>query len=154
MEHASIYGASGLDDDAPSIAAPWDINERQDSVWLESRGFRWKHLLQPHWTDQDLIKFYGALDKLGSGDATKPTQNMRLFYYLSFHVMGRRFSPKACWWLFNSTLRKIRKGNLQAKSLPAAAPKSKAHSSDIHNGAETDSEDEVNLHLDSGSDKD
>lgn len=126
------------------VVAPWDITERQDSQWLEALGFRPKKLLQPDWTESDLSKFYKGLKDWKTGARIVGTLTMGMYYWLSHHIMERRFSPKACKRLAQSQLRSLqRRGNMHNMSAPS--PQEEGGASDVDSDTKSDSDDEAPL---------
>lgn len=143
VDLVSLLQGGASDCTAADVEAPWDIKERQDALWLEERGFRPRKLLQPDWTEADLQQFAEGVDQWYTGEAIIESDTMGMYYWLSHHVMKRRFSPKACQRQLQSQLRKLsRQGNMGGSSGPSVPVE--AHSdSDFH--SDSDSEDEVIL---------
>ena len=59
-------------------------------------GFRTKSELETFRTDADIETFRAGAAELAANSAQMPTAAMDPAYYMSHHVMKRRFSKKAC----------------------------------------------------------
>jgi hypothetical protein len=74
----------------------WGTRENIDAVWLqEEAGFRRKRQPESTWTAADDWQFQDRVAQFG-GELVMPTLTMETGYFLSHHVMDRKFSARAC----------------------------------------------------------
>lgn len=129
------------------VQAPWILPEVPTADWLRGHGFRGKHTLQASWSDNDKAKFRQGILDWESGKLPTPSENTDLLYFLSHHVMERRFSAKACRKMLRSQLRELRKrGELNQLIEPVESEEDPEYESDEGDT----SEDEVVLPTPSG----
>ena len=83
-------------DALPSL--PWALphSEAYDAAWLDQHGFHVKKRVERTWTETDVEKLEEGLVRLPRGDDLAPSERTNPLYYLSHHVMEKRFSAQAC----------------------------------------------------------
>ena len=91
-----------------SAQSPWPGPEWEDMEGLQELGFVPKKLLQPTWTEADIVQFKAGLADWASQRTLMPSPKMDFFYYLSHHVMDRRFSQQACQRMLNLLEKQVR----------------------------------------------
>lgn len=76
-------------------AMPWNAESVQDMAWLQENGFKRKCVHDSTWTADDIQRLQDGLCQLA--DRRRHFHaNMDPAYWLSQHVMHRKYSAKAC----------------------------------------------------------
>ena len=79
--------------DAPWILKPGEVC---DASWLDEHDFHVKRRVQRTWTDQDVKQLEEGLMRLQRGQDLPPSEFTDPMYYISHHVMEKKFSAQAC----------------------------------------------------------
>lgn len=124
------------------ILAPWQARHEQDALWLQGMGFRPKQLLEPDWTPHDRMQLEDAIAALAAGDLQKESEDMATAYWLSHHIMSRKYSERGCQRMLNVLERELCK--LPKRLVPPAdLSEPEASEASEAGGSSEESEDEV-----------
>lgn len=64
--------------------------------WMMDAGFRRTTSVQSSWSAEDVQKLWEAAKALRNRSQDMPTDKMQADYYLSHHVMSKKFNEKEC----------------------------------------------------------
>lgn len=125
----------------------WHESEVFDAPRLEELGFRAKSEVESFWTPADLATFRAGAADLAARRQHMPSEITNPAYYMSHHVMQRRFSIKACQRQILRMAARLQFN--RAIPEPAADVAAERHAERLAQraevGSDADSEDEVAL---------
>lgn len=97
---------------------PWVLEPGEvcDASWLDEHEFHVKRRVERTWTNADVKQLEEGLVRLQRGEDLPPSDCTDPMYFLSHHVMERKFSMQACARQIMSMFNRGR--NTQAAHLP------------------------------------
>jgi hypothetical protein len=77
---------------------PWRLQAGEvcDADWLNEHDFHAKKRVERTWTEADVRQLEQGLVRLQRGEDLPPSESTGPLYYLSHHVMQKKFSAQAC----------------------------------------------------------
>ena len=127
---------------------PWRVHasESCDAQFLEEHGFHAKKHVEHTWTEEDVVQLKTGMRRLQTGEDLPPSQYTDPLYYLSHHVMAKKFSSAAVARQVQSMYHRSQ-GADTMQVPPELANDAAADAADLadHVGEESESEDEAIL---------
>jgi hypothetical protein len=116
-------------------------DQTRDLAWLLEAGFHRRTTHEHTWSQNDVQALLKALRRLHEGTLLKASPTMRLAYFLSHHVMLKKYSEQAC----AKMVYRLRDSIMRQNRGAAPAPEREEECGTDPRNASDDSADEADL---------